>query len=183
MLQKRDADVKGATFHQVELQRIARLQQKQAKLDGSGFKGRYADILRHQAPTFSSLYALQQSSLWLPWQKSMVLQQAQCWPFEQHSARHAQTKAWHVCRWRGGAEGLVLYIAASMVVAYEQLKQIPGKEAIAQWKDCNAHVRGSRSDYLRLAETDDQMLARWERTTMLEVFSPLAACTHRLLGR
>lgn len=56
-----------------------------------------------------------------------------------------------------------------MVVAYEQLKQIPGKEAVAKWKEWDELVRGCRSGNLKHAETDDEMLARWERTTMLEV--------------
>ncbi len=42
------ADRRGATSHQADLQLIARLQQKQAKLDGSSFEGRYGDALRRQ---------------------------------------------------------------------------------------------------------------------------------------
>ena len=116
---------------------------------------------------FLEVHVQQRSSLWLPWQRGRAwLQQAESLQLEQHLfASHA----WQMCRWRGGAEGLVLHIAASMVVAYEKHKDIPSKEAIAKWKACQALVQGHRSGYLQLEESDGEMLKRWERTTMLKV--------------
>ena len=120
------------------------------------------------------VHASQRCAIWLPWKTRIGLQQAERLRLEQHmSARYAQIKAWQARRWRGGAERLVLFIAATMVVAYEQLKEAPSKEAVAEWKACHALVRGTKPENMQLAEPDDEMLKRWERTTMLEVHSCL----------
>jgi hypothetical protein len=78
---------------------------------------------------------------------------------------------WELCRWRGGAEALVLHLAAGMVVAYEQLKEEPIMEAFAKYDTYQAMVTEEAGLQPRPISEAIQAIQRerWEKETMLMV--------------
>ena len=75
---------------------------------------------------------------------------------------------WELGRWRGGAEALVLHLAAGMVVAYEQLKEDPIMEAFAKYNTYQALVTEEAGLKPRpIAEA--ALREQWEKATMLMV--------------
>ena len=77
---------------------------------------------------------------------------------------------WELCRWRGGAEALVLHLAAGMVVAYEQLKEEPIMEAFAKYDTYQALVTEEAGLQPRpIIRGHKVQRERWEKQTMLMV--------------
>ena len=76
-------------------------------------------------------------------------------------------------RWRGGAEALVLHIAAGLVVAYEQLKEGPIMEGFAKWK-AYYKLATADADFKPELGSEEELREKWEKTTMIKVTCPCA---------